>query len=73
MLAVIVIVVALGLAFPVRQGADDAMTSMNCSSPLINDSVKAGCYIVDLNPFYFIGTLIAIGGVVLGAKIIFGG
>lgn len=72
MLAVIIIVLALGLAFPVRQSADNAMNSMDCTNQSIADSTRAACYVADVNPFFFIGILIAIGGIVLAAKIYFG-
>ena len=78
MLAVVIIVLALALAFPIRQLADNAMansttttTGMNCSSTT-DDFVKAGCYINDINPLFFIGGLIAAAGVVIGARILYG-
>lgn len=73
MLMVTIVVLALALAFPVREGADNAMNNMNCTNTTVSDFTKAGCYVADLNPFYFIGALIAIGGIVLTAKIVYGG
>jgi hypothetical protein len=71
MLMVIIIVLALGLAFPIRQGSDVAMntTNMDCTNSSIPDSTRAACYIADISPFFFIGGLVAIAGIILAAKI----
>lgn len=72
MLAVVIIVFALGVSHMIRQSSDEAMTNMNCTTT--NDKyIQAGCLVSDINPFYFIGILLAIAGMVIGARILFGG
>lgn len=71
MLATVVILMALGLAYSVWQGSNSAYNTMNCSSTT-DDFVKAACYTLDLTPFFFIGILISLAGIVLVSKIIYG-
>ena len=73
MLGIIVLVLALALAGPVKSFTDDARnnTMLNCSNSTISNFDKATCYVTDWTIFYFIGGLIAIGMLVLGAKLIF--
>ena len=74
MLSVTIIVLALALAYPVRQQIDITRgnDNLNCTSTLISNFDKATCLALDINIFYFIGGLIAVAGAVLGAKVIFG-
>ena len=78
MLGLVVIILALALAFPIREIANTAMNTstndsvgMDCSNTSISNFDKISCYAADLTPFYFIGSLIMIGGVILLSKIIF--
>lgn len=78
MLGLIIIVLALALAGPVRERIDDARNvstdnsiGLDCSNSSISDFNKATCYVADLNIFYFIGGLIFIGISIITAKIIF--
>lgn len=71
MLAVIVIVLALALAFPVKQATDNARTAMNCSDgTTISMFDNATCFIQDVTPVYIIGGFIALAGIIFGAKIL---
>ena len=77
MLSLTIIILALALAFPLRQSADTAMNAstdtnlgMDCSNSSISSFNKITCYAVDLSPFYLVGTLIMIAGIVIGSKII---
>ena len=79
MLGMVIIILALALAFPLRESADTAMDEssdtnlgLNCANESISSFDKVTCYALDLSPFYFIGTIIMIGGVILTAKILFG-
>lgn len=78
MIAVVIILLALALAYPVHEITTLAMNEtseiggMNCTSTTDN-FVKAGCYVADINQAYFIGGLLALAGIVISAKIIFGG
>lgn len=76
MLTVTIIVMAMGISFAVRQGSDNAMetgsSNMSCSTTT-DDYVKAACYVTDVSPAFFIGSLIAIAGMILAARYIFGG
>ena len=47
-------------------------TGMNCTGSVISDFTSAGCLTMDLGQMYFIGSLIAIGGIVVAARIMFG-
>ena len=75
MIAVVVIILALALAYPVNQMTTNAMNEtseiggMNCTSTT-DDFVKAGCWVVDLGQGYFIGGLLALAGLIIGARLI---
>jgi beta-lactamase regulating signal transducer with metallopeptidase domain len=78
MLGLVVIILALALAFPTRQGADIAMNNttsdsvgLSCTNASISNFDKIACFATDLTPMYFIGSLIFIGGVILLSKIVF--
>lgn len=77
MIGIVIIILALALAFPVKQAVDTArsdsvgdFTGLNCSSPASTYD-KAACLITDITLPYFIIGLLALGGAVIGAKIIF--
>lgn len=78
MMGIVVIILALALAYPLRQSVDTAMNSssdtilgMDCSNESISDFDKITCYATDLTPFYFVGVIIMIGGIFFLGKIIF--
>jgi len=77
MLSLTIIILALALAFPLRESADTAMNAstdtnlgMDCSNSSISSFDKISCYAIDLSPFYFFGSLICIAGIIMGAKIL---
>lgn len=77
MLGITILVLALALAFPVKQAVDTARSNssgdfsgMNCSSPP-DGFYQGACIIEDMTLPYFIIGMIAIGGAVIGAKILF--
>ena len=81
MIAIVVIIIAMALAFPTRQVADNAYNQtyddgraegMDCSNSSISDYVKAPCIIADITPAFFIGGLIGLAGLIAGAKILWG-
>ena len=72
MIAIVIIVLALAFAFPVKQATTQARADMDCSNTSISNYDKAGCYASDLTLFYFIGGMIFIAGVVMGARVLFG-
>ena len=73
MLGLIVMLLALALAPAVQDFTDDARDTdnLNCSSDSISNFDKASCIATDLTLFYFIGALILIGGLLIGAKLVF--
>jgi hypothetical protein len=77
MIAVVIILLALAFAFPVHeitslaQNETSEIGGMNCSATTDN-FVKAGCWVTDISQAYFIGGLLALAGVVIGAKLLFG-
>lgn len=78
MLALVIIILALALAPSVAQFTNSARNAstndtigLDCSNESISNFDKATCVTTDLTLFYFIGSLIIIGGIIFGAKIIF--
>jgi hypothetical protein len=72
MLSTLILVLALSLAKPVKEAVTQTRSDMNCSDPTISEYDQATCYGYDILLWFFILLLIAIGFVVLGAKIIGG-
>lgn len=78
MIFVAVIVLALGIAPTMKEITYDARNEtssigeqgLNCSSALISDYDKGACMLVDLFTPTFIIAIIAIGGIIFGAKMI---
>ena len=76
MIGFLIIVLALALAPATSSFISTAMnqsTGLDCTNSSISNYDKATCVVVDLNLFYFIGALIFIGGVIVTARIMFGG
>jgi hypothetical protein len=77
MLAAVILFLALAFMPSLNQVTTSAMNTtseiggMDCSNTA-DDFIKAGCYAVDLNQILFIGGFIALAGIIIGAKIIFG-
>lgn len=73
MLGVVIIILALALAGPVKSFVDTARNSDNldCDNAGISNFDRAACVVADLTLFHFIGGLIFIGGAALAARIIF--
>jgi hypothetical protein len=77
MLAIVVLLLALAFAKPLNQMTTNAMNEtseiggMNCTNTLDN-FVKAGCITADLGQAYIIGGLIALAGLLIGAKVMLG-
>ena len=77
MIAVAIIVLALAFIPSINllstnaQNETSEIGGMNCTATT-DDFVKAACYTADITQFWFIGGLIALAGVIVSAKIIFG-
>jgi len=78
MLGILVIFLALALAPVVQEFTDSARNEtvgdkigLDCNNDSISSFNKATCLATDLNLFYFIGSLILIGGLIVTAKIVF--
>ena len=78
MLGLVIVILALALAFPLRESTDIAMNNttsdsvgLGCTDSSISNFDKIACYATDLSPFYFIGSIIIIGGGVILSKILF--
>lgn len=76
MIAIVIIVVALALAAPVKEIVDSARANstinpegMDCTNSSISDFQKGACHTVDLTIFYFIGGLIFLAGIVIRARV----
>ena len=72
MLAVTTIILALAWAFPVNESTSNAATSMDCSNSSISDFTKAGCLVSDMGQGFFIGSIMAVAGIVIAGRVIFG-
>jgi len=81
MLAVTVIILALAFAKPVNEVTTDSMNAtnsigevggMDCNNSSISDFQKAGCLVSDMGQGFFIGGIMAIAGMVIAARVIFG-
>ena len=81
MLALTLIILGLSWAKPINEVTKSAMnetvdggeigSGMNCSNSLLDDYTKAGCIVTDLGQSYFIGSILAIAGILIAARIIF--
>lgn len=79
MLCVVVIVVALALSQPLKQQADitrnvttETGVGLDCSNSSISTYQRGQCILTDLSTPYFIGGLLAIAGIIAGARILYG-
>ena len=75
MLGFLVILLALYLAPAILQVTNEAradVTGLNCSSADISNYDKATCIVTDASMFYFIGSLIFVGGLIITAKAVLG-
>ena len=80
MIGLTVLVLALGLAFPVKQIVDDTTNysgnstssgqSLNCNNASLSTYDKGACVVADMSMFYFIGGLIFLVGSILAARIL---
>lgn len=80
MLSLTIIILAVALATPIRDftiismnQTDGDTIGLDCDNVSISDFDKGTCVIVDSFNWFFVGTLVALGGAVIGAKILFGG
>lgn len=86
MLGIIIIILAMSLASPIsqfivsaRNNTDGEQVGLGCDNAtrMANETTgmfdQGTCVIVDLFLPYFIGFLVALAGVVIGAKILLGG
>lgn len=79
MLAVVVIIVAMVLAPVIKNHLDGVMgpntattQGLDCTNSSIPDFQKGQCVVTDWSQVYFFFGLLAVAGVVIGAKIIIG-
>ena len=80
MLGLVILIVALAIAPAVVEQTQRTMNQtsgdnvgLSCNNETISNFDKAACYATDLTPFYFIGILLFIAGIIVTAKIVFGG
>jgi hypothetical protein len=80
MLGLVIVILTLALSPLILQISTDAQAptegdiyGLDCANPDISSFDKIACYAVDLTPFYFVGSLLMIGGFILTIKIIFTG
>lgn len=80
MLSVTLIILAMAMTPVVKQFVDDSRNSttdtrqgLDCSNESISDFQQAQCVIVDMATPYFFFAMLGIAGIIIGAKIMFGG
>lgn len=80
MLSVVLIILAMAMTPVVKQFVDDSRNSttetrqgLDCSNESISDFQQAQCVLVDMATPYFFFAVIGIAGIVIGAKVLFGG
>jgi hypothetical protein len=78
MLSLTIIILTLAIAPSVKQFNDTAMNEssgdfygLDCGNESISTFQKGACVVTDISSFYFIGSLLLIGGGVIVFKIIF--
>lgn len=71
MVGLTVIILALAMAPAIASFNNTTMTSMDCSNDSISNFYKASCTVVDIGGFYFIASMILIGGAFITMRIIF--
>jgi hypothetical protein len=78
MLGLVIIILGLAIAPAIKESVTTARNStdgdtigMDCNNASISDYDKAACITTDLTIFYFVASLIFIGGAIITAKIIF--
>jgi hypothetical protein len=76
MIGIVIIILGLALAFPVKQAVDNARNEssgdtigLNCSTSE-DVYIRAMCRASDLSIFLFVGGLLFIAGIVITAKIL---
>lgn len=79
MLGIVIIILALALAPAVKISVDDARNTttdsrqgLDCENNSISDFDKSTCITTDMSIPYFVLGIIAIGLIVIGAKVNFG-
>lgn len=75
MLGITIIVLALAFAPVVKEFVDDArdVNSLGCNNSTISTFDKATCIVADVSTFGFIGGLLMLAGVIIGARLVFSG
>jgi len=79
MLGIIILVVALALAGPIKDTVDstrngtmdEGQPGLDCTNSSISNFDKGACIVSDLTIFHFVGGLIFIAGAVILAKLVF--
>lgn len=73
MLGIVIIVLALALATPIKERVEEAMnpSNLDCGNSSISNFDKGACLVADLTMFHFIAALIIIAGAIIGARIVF--
>ena len=76
MLGVVVLILALAFADPLREFIDTARSpstdnsvGLDCANSSISDFDKANCAMLDISMPYFFFGLLALVGIIIGAKV----
>jgi len=79
MLGIILIVLALALAGPVKdivdsarnETTDEGQFGLNCTNPELSNFDKGTCIVSDLSIFHYISGIIFIAGSIITARLVF--
>jgi len=78
MIAVVVIVLAIAFAYPLKQHYENVMgantdtnAGLDCQNSSISEFQKAQCIITDASMPFFIFALLGIAGLIIAAKVVF--
>lgn len=74
MIAIVVIILALAFTPVINDFTGDARnaTHLDCDNTSISNFDRGTCVISDMTAPYFMGMLIALAGILIGAKVILG-
>jgi hypothetical protein len=80
MFAVLIIILILALATPLTEFANTARNAststtlgLDCDNSSISNFDQAACLTTDISAPFFIAAIIGLAGVIVGARLVFGG
>jgi hypothetical protein len=72
MISIVMFILGFSLTPVLVTNASSVMSNMNCSNASITTDFKVTCQVIDLSSALVGGIIFALGGLALGAKIMYG-